>query len=361
MFTPVPLPSELDEHLQAHFERTRRHFEKLGSKAPVAIVLGGGYGRGEGGIAWDGEGRLRFFNDLDYFIFTPTPEDPALLEALRLWEREESAAMGIDVEGKCLRESDLNETPDSMMFFDLVAAQTIVSGPADFFEPYKAIARPETIKPIEATRLLWNRGSGLLFARNGLENGGDLSVVHRNQAKAKLSLGDALLTLEGNYRAYVRERLEMLRHLKGVDPRIAQLHAEGVAFKLNPSSPPPRQVLNATQQELTALWQETFLQVESVRLKQSFSHPLAYAAYPGKLFPESASFRNILLGLRDRLKRSGGVRPITDYPRGALQRALVLLLEEQPDLKRVSHFLGAPISTLEQAVESYIKWWAYYS
>jgi len=158
--------------MKAHFERTVAHFGRLGSKAPEAIVLGGGYGRGEGGIASSADGSPCLFNDLDYFIFTDSPADAEILGALHEWERKESVLMGIDVEGKCLPLSDLKQTPVSMMFYDLVTAHTIVSGPDDFFKAYQAMANPQTIVPIEATRLLWNRGSGLLFASADLEAGG---------------------------------------------------------------------------------------------------------------------------------------------------------------------------------------------
>ncbi|MEM1221882.1 MAG: hypothetical protein AAGH40_03905 [Verrucomicrobiota bacterium] len=361
MFEPVPLPSELDVQLKAHFERTVAHFEKLGSKAPHAIVLGGGYGRGEGGIASRPDGSLCFFNDLDYFIFTDAPEAPEMIHALHDWEREESALMGIDVEGKYLPKSDLKQTAGSMMFYDLVAAQTIVSGPKDFFEAYKGMAKAETIMPIEATRLLWNRGSGLLFARADLQNEGDLGVVHRNQAKAKLALGDALLTVRGQYRPYVRERQVILKGQKDIDPRIAELHEVGVSFKLRPTAPPPVEVLQATQVELTDLWRRCFLEVESARLGTSFNSPQAYASYSGKLFTDSSSGKNLLLSVRDRLKRGGCLHPVHDYPRGALQRALVLLLEAAPDYTEVSRLFGESITDLSGAVSSYTKWWQFYS
>lgn len=361
MATPVPLPPELDRQLQSHFDRTMDHFGKLGSKAPEAIVLGGGYGRGEGGIATGEDGEPSFFNDLDYFIFTERPEDPELVQALHSWERDETEVLGIDVEGKLLPKSDLKQTPGSMMFYDLVAAQTIVSGPKDYFAPYLSLARPETIEGIEATRLLWNRGSGLLFALNDLGEGRDFSVVHRNQAKAKLALGDALLTIRGKYRAYVRERHEVLEAEEGIDARIAALHAEGVAFKLRPTAHPSVEQLEAAQAELTDLWLRSFLEVESKRLNQNFRTPSDYAAFAGKLFPETARVKNMLLALRDRLKRGGGVRPIWDYPRGALQRSLVLLLESEPDFSKISEILGASISNLEEAVHHYTKWWGFYS
>lgn len=357
----VPLPEKLEAQLQAHFDRTRQHFAKLGRNAPQVIVLGGGYGRGEGGIVTKPDGEPGFFNDLDYFIFTDHPDDPLMLRALREWERVESEKLGIDVEGKYLRQSELDQTAGSMMFYDAVTAHTIVEGPQDFFQPYRALANPATIEPIEATRLLWNRGSGLLFARTDLEKGGDLSVAHRNQAKAKLALGDALLTLRGKYCTYARDRQNALREQADIDPRIVALHQEGISFKLGPTPTPQADVLMATQAELTALWLPCFLEVESARLSSRFAAPADYANYCGKLFPTTSSWRNLLLGLRDRMRRSGSLRPRSDYPRGALQRALVLLLEPEPDYSRISHIFGERVTSLQQAVMHYTKWWHYYS
>jgi hypothetical protein len=355
------LPDELEKSLQAHFDRTRDLFESLKEQAPEAIVLGGGYGRGEGGIAEGVGGRPVFFNDLDYFIFTEEPNHPALNEMVHQWEQSESAWMGIDVEGKCLPKSDLKATPGSMMFFDLVSAHTQIMGPSDYLAEFLPLADPQTIEPIEATRLLWNRGSGLLFAKADLAVGENLSVVHRNQAKAKLALGDALLTIRGKYRPYVQERQVCLRAETGIDPRIVALHEEGAAFKLRPTATPETAVLEATQRELTEIWRACFLEVESKRLGGSFRDASDYTAYSGKLFTQTASWRNRLLGFRDRLKRGGHLSPSYDYPRGALQRSLLSLLSEPIDLKNAGKFMGAPLPNLKSAVDHYTKWWGYYS
>jgi len=357
----IPLPAELQENLDAHFVRTREHFQGLGSAQPDAIILGGGYGRGEGGIAVDASGQSRFFNDLDYFVFTEEPQNPTLLSAVADWEKRESDLLGIDVEGKCLPQSQLNETPTSMMFFDLVSSHQVVLGPPDFLEPYRKQTNPQTIARIEATRLLWNRGSGLLFARADLLAGESLDIVHRNQAKAKLAMGDALLTIRGLYRPFVRERQLLLREEADIHPRIAALHEEGTAFKLRPTRTPDVATLQETQAELTALWISAFLEVESARLGVRFHDAGAYAKYRGRLFPETNPLRNLLLALRDRLKRNGNLRPATDYPRGALQRALVLLLEPEPDFRQTSRLFSQSILDLNQAARLYTKWWHHYS
>lgn len=361
MFERVPLPAELQSKLDEHFERTRDHFAKLGPKRPEAIVLGGGYGRWEGGMTKDSMGQPHFFNDLDYFLFTDSPEDKELVAAVREWEQSESSRMGIDVEGKCLPKSDLRQTGESMMFYDLVAGHTIVYGPEDFLSAYSAWADPKTIAAVEATRLLWNRGTGLLFARVDLAEEQDLSVVHRNQSKAKLALGDALLTLQGKYRPFARERHQLLSELEGLDERILKLHALGVEFKLQPTVCPGLEELHSTQEELTELWLDCFLKVESSRLGCGFDSPEAYAMYSGKLYPDYQTLKNLSLSIRDRIQRGGCLHPVRDYPRGALQRALVLLLEPEPDWDRVSYHLGRRLPDLRVASEVYKRWWQYYS
>ena len=248
-----------------------------------------------------------------------------------------------------------------MMFYDLVAGHTIVHGPENFFSAYSALADPGTIAAVEATRLLWNRGTGLLFARADLAGEKDLSVVHRNQSKAKLALGDALLTLQGKYRSFARERHHLLSELEGLDERIVKLHALGIDFKLKPTACPSPEELHATQQELTELWLDCFLKVESSRLGCEFGSPEAYAMHSGKLYPESQTLKNLLLGFRDRIKRDGCLHPVRDYPRGALQRALVLLLKPEPDWDRVGYHLGKRLSDLRVVVEVYKRWWQYYS
>ncbi|MDQ8193791.1 hypothetical protein QEH59_05115 [Coraliomargarita sp. SDUM461004] len=357
----MPLPQSLEQALQAHFERTRSYFTALGESSPEAIILGGGYGRGEGGIAIDSAGNPAFFNDLDYFIFTDSPGNVRLQQAVHQWEEEESALLGIDVEGKCLPCSDLQATPNSMMFYDLVMAHTPVMGPPDYLAAYHPLAQADRIAAIEATRLLWNRGSGLFFAKADLEMGKRLSVVHRNQAKAKLAFGDALLTIRGQYRPYVRERQIRLQAETDIDARIVELHREGTEFKLNPTVTPSLATLQQTQLLLTEIWEACYLEVESTRLGHCFRTADEYIHYRGKLFPEIPQWRNYLLAIRDQLKRGGHLSPIFDYPRGALQRSLLSLLAEPADLQQAGRLLGTKLANMQIAAQHYTQWWGYYS
>ncbi|MFT4900741.1 MAG: hypothetical protein ACI81V_000007 [Lentimonas sp.] len=357
----VDLPAGLDAQLTAHFERSRQYFQSLGTACPQALILGGGYGRNEGGVAANAAGAPCFFNDLDYFVFTDRPRDAALLTAVQRWERAESKLLGVDVEAKCLARCDLAQTGESMMFFDLVLGHTVVLGPGDFLQSYRSLAQAESIHAIEATRLLWNRGSGLLFARVDLEAGRDLEVVHRNQSKVKLALGDAWLTVRGLYQSHACERHKVLCEQVDVAARIKELHQCGLAFKLNPTRAPELAELERIQVELVAHWRRCFLEVEAVRLATSFADSAGYVTYPQRLFPARSLWRNLLLSARDRLRRGGALRPLGDYPRGALQRVLLALLEAEPDYLKVSRLLGTPVFSLSAAVAVYRKWWEFYS
>lgn len=361
MIESMVLPPEMDAQLKAHFERSQQFFGALGDACPQALILGGSYGRGEGGVGRTADGQPCFYNDLDYFVFTHNPRDRGLQRAVHEWERYETQQMGVDVEAKCLPQSQLRDGLDSIMFFDLVLGHQVVLGPADFLQPYRAQLSPQQIAPLEATRLLWNRGSGLLFARLDLAQGIHLAEVYRNQNKLELALGDALLALRGRYRPTVRARKIELEALTGVDPELLARYTQAVAFKLEPSPPPELEQLQRRQQELTELWRNMFLELESTRLGQSFSSSGCYIQSKQRLFPDFPVWRNLLLGWRDRLRRSGGVQPMWDYPRAALQRALLALLEPQPDFLQVSQFLGAGVGSLPDAVQLYRRWWGFYS
>jgi len=360
MISELQLPRVLEESLQKHMDRTKSYFSELETK-PEAVVLGGGYGRGEGGVYIDEENKPHFYNDLDYFIFCRDPLDAQLLNSVKAWEKEESKLLGIDVEGTCLVRSKLDETTSSMMFYDLVSAHKIVMGDFDYLDEYKALVNAKTIAPYESTRLLWNRGSGLFFAEYDLTTKGNLDVVHRNQSKAKLALGDSILALRGLYRPYVRERSEILGSQDDVSERIKALHSEGTKFKLRPTATPPKEVLLNTQSELSELWLDCFIQAESVRLNHQFHSAFEYSKYKSRIYPDYPVIHSLLLAARDRLKRGGFLRPVWDYPRGALQRVLVLLLDSDASNTNVARYFGNATNDISSIYENYRKWWHFYS
>ncbi len=332
----------------------------------VTLVLAGGYGRGEGGVFRAADGaEAEFYNDLEFFLFLgPGADAGAAARWCEGWEKSGTAELGIDVEFKRDAAEVLRSGAPTMFWHDLLQGHWVVWGDGRLLADAPARLRdPAGLPADEATRLLFNRGSGLWFARGRLEGGDvkDQGFIERNHQKARLALGDAVLALAGRHHGLCEERARRIAAGGFETPpgwaKITAWHAEGVAFKLRPRHR-ARGVaeLAAAQAELTAAWLEVFLWVEGRRLARSFVVPTDYAEADGRLFPSTPVLRNLALHLRDRLKRGEALPGWTDYPRAALQRALVAALAE--GAAAGARRLGVAAADFAAA---YLRWWGRYN
>lgn len=332
-----------------------------------ALVLSGGYGRGEGGVFRGADGRATLYNDLEFYVLLRRAS-----AAAGSWCHAEAESgtreLGIDVEFKLLAADALRGAEPSMFYYDLASASTTVWGDAALIPGLRPELRDGTRIPAhEATRLLFNRGSGLFFSACALRaDDGRVrdGFVERNHAKARLALGDAVLALNGRYHFLCAERGRRCREkLARVPPgweRLQAWHAEGVSFKLNPTHGNlSSEVLRRSQTELVDAWLTTFLWLEGERLGARFASAEDYACHGGNLYAGGV-LRHILLHVRDRVRRGGCVAHPFDYPRGALQRALALLLADPFGHKAEATRLlgGRPGEDLESLFK---RWWSVYN
>jgi len=317
-------------------------------------------------------GEYALFNDLDYFLFSPEPDDAELVSWVRNWEKEETAALEIDVECVILPEDSLMRPDRTMMFSDLYEGHIVVIGEKGALSHWEKRVPAGEIPLAEATRLLWNRGSGLFYSI--VEVGRkerDVVFIQRNLAKAKLAIGDALLCLHGRYCGSCVERAKRIRSLD--DPlltdQVRGWHAEAVDFKFSPKildlQPGETEKL---LREVASVWGEVYLAVENRRLKRRkpFTSLSAYAGHRRRLFPDSPVAKNLLLALRDRTRRGGGLSPVWDYPRAGLYRLLAVLLESWLEgthpVDAAKWIKETPSeSGFEEILKSYMKWWHHYS
>lgn len=302
------------------------------------ILLGGGYGRGEGGVLRTAGGD-RPYNDLEFYVFlrgsTVLNEWRHRAQLTDLAHRL-TAEAGVEVEFKIQSAAGLRRQPVTMFSYDLVQGHRLVAGDGGLLRGCEHHLRAEDIPLAEATRLLFNRSSGLFFARQRLDRAGftvdDSDYVERNLAKARLALGDVVLCAAGQYHWSCRERHRRLMELPAAEgvPGLAAIrteHGRGVDFKLHP------RVLNRAAAELredfrriSQLACRLWLWLESRRLGAAFRTPGGYALHAPSKCPDTSPLRNWLvtarhLGLRE-LASPGAVR----YPRERLLRALPVLL-----------------------------------
>jgi hypothetical protein len=368
-----------DDGLELHLEQTcARVVSGIRGLIPAgkleAVLLGGGYGRGEGGVLRVAAGD-RPYNDIEFYIAIRGSRH---LNEARYHRRLEvlgeilTQLAGIEVEFKITSLAEIASRPVSMFSYDLASGHRPLwtAQSADLRALWQRHGKPEEIPLSEATRLLMNRCSGLLFARAKLEqealSPADAAFVERNIAKAQLACGDALLTAFGRYHWSCRVRHERLADLTQSAQSVLfdaalRHHAAGVAFKLHPQhAEMRREALGAQLAEVSALARDCWLWVESRRLSVDFPSALAYARHPGVKCPESSTLMNVLLNLRAGGLRSRARVAILRHPRERAFNALSILLwepEEQEPTARIGDAPYAEDASRSSRVEAYRRLW----
>jgi hypothetical protein len=338
-----------------------------------SLALGGGYGRGEGGVLRYAQGDLPY-NDLEFFLLVSGPPrvNERLLRApIHDLEHRMSDKLGIEVEFKITSVQALSSGPTTMFSYDLLAGHRIVAGDAHALSSCQHHGDATRIPMHEATRLLMNRCSGLLFAKERLVRDSftaeDADFVARNIAKAELALGDALLASRGAYHWSCRERHDRLERLEEATLPMAglrDLHAHGVEFKLHPvRSSATREVLLEQHRQVAEVAWKVWAHIEQHRLGRTISSPADYADHTDKC-PETTPFRNALIRLRAFGLRGWLAGQMFRYPRESLLNTLPVLLwvaEEELDTAWCSRQLVSPVAGWQDAIAVYQKLWSRYN
>lgn len=196
----------------------------------AGVVLGGGYGRGEGGVTPEG----RLYNDLDFLVM-PTVFSQAgrIAAALSPLSRKWGEALGLEVDFFVIpRGGWLVRNRSTLMLQELLAGHALVCGSGAFLEGVPRLAW-EALPWREGARLMLNRGTGILLAAERLGAADADDFVCRNVHKAVLGCGDAWLLFRGEYRGSGDERLARLQG-SGADAVLVRLYAEALQFKYMP-------------------------------------------------------------------------------------------------------------------------------
>lgn len=342
------------------------------------VLLGGGYGRGEGGVART-PGGDQPYNDLEFYVFVRgnillnrRRYDAALAEL----GHQLSETAGIEVEFKLDSLTRLRRGGVTMFSYDLVKGHRRVSGAADLLRGCEHHERAAEIPLAEAARLLMNRCSGLLFAAERLGRApvtpADLDFVARNVAKARLALGDAVLVACREYHWSCRERHQRLATLASMEnlPWLATVrveHARGVAFKLHPTRDDRTEAqLREEHRQVSQLAQRVWLWLESRRLGKAFASPVDYALDPAPKCPETSAWRNGLINMRRFGPGMVFEASFLRYPRERLLRALPVLLWQPAQLAQrpvtlcLQSELRTEATSPQDLLAAYVRLWETY-
>ncbi len=319
-----PLPAERsrekfftldgDGALEMHIERTCKKVlagvqRIILPQQLEGLLLGGGYGRGEGGVLRTKNGD-RPYNDLEFYVLVRGKDwlnEKIYGRRLHRLAKSLAPEAGVEIDFKIISRQTLRESPASMFFYDLISAHRWLLGDESMLAGCEQHRQARDIPLHEATRLLMNRCSGLLFAKEKLESKSfddtDADFVSRNIAKAQLALGDAVLTVFGQYHwsAMVRNRrlleLEVDENLPWLS-EVRHYHETGLKFKFHPQINISREVLQSEHEKISALAQQVWLWLENRRLECHFLSMRGYALSTLNKCPETDVEHNKLVNAK---------------------------------------------------------------
>lgn len=237
------------------------------------LVLGGGYGRGEGGAIQRDDGTEGPHNDYDLLLVHRAGMAPpgrlsntrALRAALGEVEAKHAHLTGLHVDILPVHRARVPRLPPALTWYELGRGHRVLWGNPEAIEP---LVRRELsgVHPTEWGRLLMNRAAGLTFARWVLR-GDPCKVaqgetpdvfVTRQLQKAWLALGDVWLADRGEYHHLVRTRLQRLearlRARPAETPPWVDAYRRAVAYKLVPGTPLGRDEQQESLAALTELY-----------------------------------------------------------------------------------------------------------
>jgi hypothetical protein len=204
-----------------------------------ALIMLGGYGRGEGGVE-KRHGSEHAHNNVDLLLILSHRArrhqqqiENTLHNELRALERRH----GIGIDFSTVTETTLQTSPCLVMWYDMRFGHKTLLGDQEFVPSLKRF-EAERILPGDARNLLVNRGTLLLI--NDLleplvaEDEEARRVVLRHTMKAIIGYGDALLFFLGAYHWSYLEKLRRVRTDHRVPEAFRSLYVAASEFRFAP-------------------------------------------------------------------------------------------------------------------------------
>jgi len=343
-----------------------------------ALVLMGGYGRGEGGYVMRGREPAPY-NDYDYFVVVrgvDRSQRDAFNRSLAEQARALEISVGVEVDFALLYEERLPSAEYSLMNAEMIWGHRVVAGDKGVLDAMPAM--PFGRLPAgEFTRLMLNRGALLLMNQDRLDStepgAVDQEVFFKYLFKAVLACGDARLAGVGSYHPSYPKKLELLRAMDWPGhAAFMDLYTQAWEHKFHPDYGRfAGEDAAAWQHRVVSIWLDTLSWFEGKRTGKKFGGWDAYCS-PGLPKGQGGSSwggpRNLAITLRDFGPVELLVRPLWSlrYPRERLISVLPLLLQRPGRDSRLSAgssgALAMPSGTpWKGAVKTFLRLWHRYA
>ena len=321
----------------------------------VALLLSGGYGRGEGGVNIV-NGKEWPHNDLDLTIIVQR-RDHVLKRVVEHITNRYGKRLGVRVDfNRPITLKELRRLPHWLVWHDLLAGHQVLYGPSYILSVNMPKYMKDPVPGTEALHLLLNRGAGLLRALRMVrqcEPELDRDFIRQNYFKTAMALGDAVLIMLGHYDGRHQIRHERLIGAVQADHELQKfdllpLHEDGIHFKFTPHDFDAREITEDDLRDLARRWCEVFLWCERQRTGGPFEDTEVYCRWPGIREKDRSRLRHMPRNFARNL-RVGWMS--FRHPRESLYRMLPQLL----DVKQMDYPEWPAIG------EEFLKAWRRYS
>jgi len=210
--------------------------ELFSEKQTAALILIGGYGRGEGGIVLE-DGKYRPHNNLDLLYIYNGKISSTLVDQANTQLQEISEKYGIGIDMSALNKQKVLRLNGLVVSYDMRFGHRTLLGDSTFLKEHEAFS-VYNINAADARQLLVNRGTLLLINRvllnkPSLEKS-EKKLIIKHAIKAIIGYGDALLYFNNAYHwSYAQKQVNMSK-LENIDKSIHDLYSQAILFRFMP-------------------------------------------------------------------------------------------------------------------------------
>lgn len=285
-----------DQTVQYLLDMVIKGILDLMSNHVQAIVLTGGFGRGEGGVYKNKDG-YHLVNDLDIAVFV---KDNYCHVKKKYSSLLEQLGSNLQAHAKGLKQIDIHITnrwvyrfvPNLVIYYEIKNGYKTIYGSVNLSKLMPDL-KADNLPIFDGTNYFRSRGSGMLLpALYFLTNNLDHPKIRKNfqieMQKACLAMGDAILLMARQYHYSYQERLHRVKTLEknnNIVPerllgKVTTLYCWGSERKLRPSFEwAGNKAMIEKWFEVRNTFGEFFLWFESKRLNKGFRGWLHYSDY----------------------------------------------------------------------------------
>lgn len=238
----------------------------------AALILIGGYGRGEGGIVFE-NGIYCPHNNLDLLYIYNGKIKSDIVEKANNQLQKISKKYNIGIDMSAINKQKLLKLDGQVVAYDMRYGHKTLLGDSKFLKDHNAFSL-YSIDPADIRQLLVNRGTLLLINRILLNKQtltkDEKKLIIKHAIKAIIGYGDALLYFNDAYHWSYAQKQTNMSELTNIDKNIKDLYSEAMLFRFMPDYDTfLKKDLKAWNDELISTLSSIHLECEKMNLNET--------------------------------------------------------------------------------------------